>query len=92
MNRDEMLEKLYSISKPIVALTAFSDGVICTYMSSKGCGEFELCDWNDLDEFDYDTPHETWKYMSDDTLICWIDSLENGDYTPIDELEFDAEQ
>ena len=91
MNREEMLKKLQTISEPLVALTAFSDGVICDYVSSNGCGEFELCDWSDLDEYCYDIPHQTWDEMSDDVLAELITRIEDEEFTPVGELGCESE-
>ena len=82
MTREEMLNRLTAITGPLVSLTAFSDGVICDYMTHEGCGGFELLDWNDLNSYDYDSPDRTWGEISDDELEEWIRRLESGDFNP----------
>lgn len=84
MNRDEMLRILQSVKKPLVSLTSFYDGVTCEYMSSKGCGGFEILDWSDLDKYNYDAPDLRWEDLSDDELEEWINRLENEDFSSID--------
>lgn len=82
MSREELLEKLKNIPEPIVSLTAFSDGVICDYMSWQGCGGFELFDWSDLDSYNYDSPDRTWDQIADEELEEWIGRLDSGDFHP----------
>ena len=83
MSREELLEKLKNIPEPLVSLTAFSDGVICDYMSRYGCGGFELFDWSDLDSYNYDSPGRTWDQIGDEELEEWIGRLDSGDFHPL---------
>lgn len=83
MNRKQMLRKLQAIKEPLVSLTVFCDGVTCEYMSSKGCGGFELLDWSDLDEHDYDAPDQAWEYMNNEELEKWINNLVDGSFNPL---------
>lgn len=82
MTREEMLNRLAAINPPLVSLTAFADGVTCEYMSSQGCGGFELLDMSDLDSYDYDSPDRSWDELSDDELEEWIGRLESGEFEP----------
>lgn len=82
MSREEMLEKLKAIAEPLVSLTGFCDGVTCEYLSSHGCGGFELLDWSDLDAYDYDSPDQMYDAMSDDELKECINRLASGDFKP----------
>ena len=84
MNREEMLRILQSVKKPLISLTAFYDGVTCEYMSSKGCGGFEILDWGDLDNYDYDAPDQTWDDLCDNELEEWINRLESEEFTEIE--------
>jgi len=86
MSREELLEKLKNIPEPLVSLTAFSDGVICDYMSWQGCGGFELFDWNDLDSYNYDSPDRTWDQIGDEELEEWIVRLDLGDFHPLSSI------
>ena len=86
MSREELLEKLKNIPEPLVSLTAFSDGVICDYMSRYGCGGFELFDWSDLDSYNYDSPDRTWDQIGDEELEEWIGRFDSGDFHPLSSL------
>jgi hypothetical protein len=90
MKREEVLGKLKTISEPLVSLTAFSDGVICDYMSRQGCGGFELFDWNDLDSYNYDSPDRTWDQVDDEELEEWMDRFDSGDFHPLASISADS--
>ena len=87
MDRNEMLETLRAIKDPIVSLTAFSDGVMCEYMSSKGRGGFELFDTGDLDAYDYSTPDVVWEDMDNDGLEECINRLKSGEFEPLQSVQ-----
>ena len=84
MSRDEMLKTVQSIKEPLVHLTAFGDGVVCDYITPKGCGGFELFDWGDLRSYDYDFPDETWEGLDDTVIQDWVTRLESGEFETID--------
>lgn len=90
MNKAEMLNRLKGIAEPLVSLTAFSDGVICDYISSQGCGGFELCDWSDLDSYNYDSPNLTWEQIDEPELEEFIDRIEAGDFQPLSSISTDS--
>jgi len=90
MNRDVMLRRFNTIENPLVSLTAFSDGVICDYVSRYGCGGFELFDWGDLDSYNYDSPDRTWDQIGDEELEEWIGRLDSGDFHPLSSISADS--
>ena len=84
MNRNEMLLKLKSIKDPLVALTAFADGITCEYITHKGYDCFELLDWSVLDSCDNDLADEAWESIDDKDLMDWVQRLESGEFSPIE--------
>ena len=84
MNRNELLLKLKSIKGPLVALTAFADGITCEYITHKGYGFFELLDWSDLDSCDNELADEAWETIGDKELMDWVQRLESGEFSPIE--------